>query len=46
MSSTADLAVRYFIVGLVVMLMRGIVTELITAGMLSRRETKAQEATA
>ena len=43
---TADLAVRYFIVGLVVMLMRGIVTELITAGMLSRRETKAQEATA
>ena len=44
--STADLAVRYFIVGLVVMLMRGIVTELITAGMLSRRETKAQEATA
>lgn len=44
--STADLAVRYFIVGLVVMLMRGIVTELITARMLSRRETKAQEATA
>jgi glucitol/sorbitol PTS system EIIC component len=44
--STADLAVRYFIVGLVVMLMRGIVTELITAGMLSRRETKAQEAAA
>ncbi|MET0738086.1 MAG: PTS glucitol/sorbitol transporter subunit IIC, partial [Acidimicrobiales bacterium] len=43
---TADLAVRYFLVGLVVMLMRGIVTELITAGMLSRRETKAQEATA
>ena len=43
---TADLAVRYFIVGLVVMLMRGIVTELITTGMLSRRETKAQEATA
>lgn len=43
---TADLAVRYFIVGLVVMLMRGIVTELITAGMLSRRETKAQEAAA
>jgi PTS system glucitol/sorbitol-specific IIC component len=43
---TADLAVRYFIVGLVVMLMRGIVTELITARMLSRRETKAQEATA
>ena len=43
---TADLAVRYFLVGLVVMLMRGIVTELITARMLSRRETKAQEATA
>lgn len=43
---TADLAVRYFIVGLVVMLMRGIVTELITTGMMSRRETKAQEATA
>lgn len=43
---TADLAVRYFIVGLVVMLMRGIVTELITTGMMSRREAKAQEATA
>jgi PTS system glucitol/sorbitol-specific IIC component len=44
---TADLAVRYFIVGLVVMLMRGIVTELITARMLSRRETTTtQEATA
>ena len=43
---TADLAVRYFIVGLVVMLMRGIVTELITTRMMSRRETKAQEATA
>jgi glucitol/sorbitol PTS system EIIC component len=44
---TADLAVRYFMVGLVVMLMRGIVTELITARMLSRRETNAnQEATA
>jgi PTS system glucitol/sorbitol-specific IIC component len=43
---TADLAVRYFIVGLVVMLMRGIVTELITARMLSRRETNTQEATA
>jgi PTS system glucitol/sorbitol-specific IIC component len=44
---TADLAVRYFLVGLVVMLMRGIVTELITARMLSRRETTTtQEATA
>jgi glucitol/sorbitol PTS system EIIC component len=43
---TADLAVRYFMVGLVVMLMRGIVTELITARMLSRRETNTQEATA
>lgn len=43
---TADLAVRYFIVGLVVMLLRGIVTELITTGMMSRRETKAREATA
>ena len=43
---TADLAVRYFIVGLVVMLLRGIVTELITTGMMSRRESKAQEATA
>jgi PTS system glucitol/sorbitol-specific IIC component len=43
---TADLAVRYFLVGLVVMLMRGIVTELITARMLSRRETNTQEATA
>jgi PTS system glucitol/sorbitol-specific IIC component len=44
---TADLAVRYLLVGMVVMLMRGIVTELITARMLARRETTAtQEATA
>jgi PTS system glucitol/sorbitol-specific IIC component len=44
---TADLAVRYLLVGMVVMLMRGIVTELITARMLARRESTAtQEATA
>ena len=34
--NTSDLAVRYLLVGLVVILMRGIVTELITARMMSR----------
>jgi PTS system glucitol/sorbitol-specific IIC component len=37
--STADLAVRFLLVGMVVILIRGIVTELITARMLSRRDT-------
>jgi PTS system glucitol/sorbitol-specific IIC component len=37
--STGDLAVRYLLVGMVVILMRGIVTELITARMLARRTT-------
>ena len=41
---TADLAVRYLLVGMVVILIRGILTELITARMLARRTT--QEATA
>ncbi len=34
---TSDLAVRYLIVGLVVILIRGVVTEFITARMLARR---------
>ena len=41
---TADLAVRYLLVGMVVILIRGILTELITARMLARRST--QEAAA
>lgn len=40
-----DLAIRYLLVGLVVILLRGIVTELITARMLARRNT-AQEVAA
>ena len=43
--STSDLAVRYLMVGLVVILIRGIVTEFITARMMSRR-LASQEATA
>lgn len=35
--SVGDLAVRYLIVGMVVILIRGILTELITARMMSRR---------
>lgn len=35
-----DLAVRFFIVGMVVILLRGIVTEAITAVMLGRRRTE------
>jgi PTS system glucitol/sorbitol-specific IIC component len=34
--------VRYFLVGLVVILIRGIVTELITARMMSRRTTNEE----
>jgi len=43
--STGDLAVRYLLVGLVVILIRGILTEIITARMMSRRPT-TQEAAA
>src|SRR6476620_2347305 len=35
--NTSDLAVRYLLVGLVVILIRGVVTELITARMMARR---------
>jgi glucitol/sorbitol PTS system EIIC component len=45
--STSDLAVRYLLVGLVVILIRGILTEFLTTRMLSRRagqETKAATA--
>lgn len=41
-----DLAVRYFLVGAVVILIRGIVTELITKRMMSRRTTTAAEVSA
>jgi PTS system glucitol/sorbitol-specific IIC component len=37
-----DLAVRYFYVGLIVIFMRGIVTELITRIMMGRREAEAE----
>lgn len=37
---TSDLAVRYLLVGLVVILIRGIVTEFITARMMARRSSK------
>jgi PTS system glucitol/sorbitol-specific IIC component len=43
--SLGDLAVRYFLVGLLVILIRGIVTELITTRMMSRR-TANEEARA
>jgi PTS system glucitol/sorbitol-specific IIC component len=46
----SDLAVRYLMVGLVVILLRGVVTEFITANMLARREAaqshEAEEAVA
>jgi PTS system glucitol/sorbitol-specific IIC component len=41
-----DLAVRYLLVGMVVILIRGILTELITARMMSRRTRNAQEVAA
>jgi PTS system glucitol/sorbitol-specific IIC component len=44
--NTADLAVRYLLVGMVVILIRGIVTELITMRMISRRSTATQEVSA
>jgi glucitol/sorbitol PTS system EIIC component len=43
--NTSELAVRYLLVGLVVILMRGIVTELITARMM-RRTTTTEEVAA
>ena len=45
--NTSDLAVRYLVVGLVVILIRGVLTEFLTTRMLSRRagqETKAATA--
>jgi PTS system glucitol/sorbitol-specific IIC component len=44
--STADLAVRYLLVGMVVILIRGVLTELITARMMARRTGEEEEATA
>jgi PTS system glucitol/sorbitol-specific IIC component len=43
---TGDLAVRYLLVGMVVILMRGILTEFITARMLARRTAQEEEAVA
>jgi PTS system glucitol/sorbitol-specific IIC component len=44
--NTSDLAVRYLLVGLVVILLRGIVTEFITARMIARKAGQdAEEAT-
>ena len=42
--STGDLAVRYLLVGMVVILIRGILTELITARMMSRRTSNEETA--
>jgi PTS system glucitol/sorbitol-specific IIC component len=42
--STGDLAVRYLLVGMVVILMRGIVTEIITARMMARRPSSEEAA--
>ena len=39
-----DLAVRYLLVGMVVILLRGIITELITARMLAKRSTQEEAA--
>ena len=44
--NTSDLAVRYFLVGMVVILIRGIVTELIFSRMTTRRATQQQEVAA
>ena len=40
--NTADLAVRYLLVGLVVILIRGILTEFLTARMLARRTAELE----
>jgi glucitol/sorbitol PTS system EIIC component len=42
--NTSDLAVRDLLVGLVVILLRGILTELITSAMLTRRDAAAAQA--
>ncbi len=39
-----DLAVRYLLVGMVVILLRGVITELITARMLAKRSTQEEAA--
>ena len=44
--NTSDLAVRYLLVGLVVIMIRGILTEIITTRMLARRTTTAAEVAA
>jgi PTS system glucitol/sorbitol-specific IIC component len=44
--STSDLAVRYLIVGMAVILLRGILTEIITARMLARRTATTEGAAA
>lgn len=41
-----DLALRYLLVGLVIILIRGIVTEFITARLMARREEQAEEVAA
>ena len=41
-----DLAIRYLLVGMVVILIRGILTEFITARMMSRRTRNEQEVAA
>lgn len=43
---TGDLAVRYLLVGLVVILLRGILTEFITARMIARRTSQEEEVAA
>jgi PTS system glucitol/sorbitol-specific IIC component len=42
----SDLAVRYLLVGLVVILIRGIFTEVITARMMARKARETEEAAA
>jgi PTS system glucitol/sorbitol-specific IIC component len=40
--NTSDLAVRYLLVGMVVIMIRGVLTEIITTRMLSRRASSAE----
>lgn len=44
--STGDLAVRFLLVGMVVILIRGVLTELITVRMMSRRTSSNEEVAA